>query len=63
MDVFRPQLARGRLGDGAQAELGAGERRIAEPPRRLAVAPVKKILPLPRGSINRAASRPARKPE
>ena len=29
----------------------------------LAVAPVKKMLPLPRGSINRAASRPARKPE
>src|SRR5712671_6557741 len=32
------------------------------PPRKLAVAPVKKMLPLPRGSINRADSRPATKP-
>ena len=31
--------------------------------RMLAVAPVKKIAPRPRGSISRAASRPARKPE
>ena len=33
------------------------------PPRMLAVAPVKKMLPRPRGSIRRAASRPARKPD
>src|SRR4051794_20133264 len=32
------------------------------PPRRLAVAPVKKMLPRPCGSIRRADSRPARKP-
>ena len=31
--------------------------------RKEAVAPVKKMFPLPRGSIRRAASRPARKPE
>ena len=33
------------------------------PPLNEAVAPVKKILPLPRGNISLAASRPARKPE
>jgi hypothetical protein len=32
------------------------------PPRSEAVAPVKKMLPLPCGSISRADSRPARKP-
>ena len=32
------------------------------PPRRLAVAPVKKRLPRPRASMRRAASRPVRKP-
>src|ERR1700730_18623533 len=32
------------------------------PPRKLAVAPVKTLLPLPRGTISRADSRPARKP-
>ena len=32
------------------------------PPRRLAVAPVKKIEPLPCGTMRRAASRPVRKP-
>jgi len=32
------------------------------PPRMLAVAPVKKMDPLPCGSIRRAASRPARNP-
>ena len=32
------------------------------PPRRLAVAPVKKIDPWPRGTISRAASRPVRNP-
>jgi len=32
------------------------------PPRKEAVAPVKKMLPLPRGSISRADSRPATKP-
>src|SRR6267154_2047076 len=32
------------------------------PPRKEAVAPVKKMLPLPRGSISRAASRPETKP-
>ena len=31
-------------------------------PRRLAVAPVKTIVPRPRGSIARATSRPIRKP-
>ena len=33
------------------------------PPRKDAVAPVKKMLPSPRGSTSFAASRPARKPE
>src|ERR1700687_3736541 len=32
------------------------------PPRKDAVAPVKKMLPWPRGSISRAASRPETKP-
>ena len=32
------------------------------PPRRLAVAPVKMIVPCPRGTMTRAASRPIRKP-
>ena len=63
VDVLRPEFARHRLRDGAQPEFRAGKRRIAGAPRRLAVAPVKKMEPRSRGSIRRAASRPVRKPE
>ena len=63
VDVFRPELARGRLGHGAQAEFGAGERRIAGSAAQARGRTGEEDIPLPRGSIRRAASRPARKPE
>src|SRR4029079_2531416 len=62
MDVFGPEFAGHRLRHGAKPEFGAGKGGEPLPPRTDAVAPVKKMLPLPRGSIRRADSRPARKP-
>ena len=63
MDSLRAQFPGQTLAECAQAELCAGKRqRSPLPPRRLAVAPVNRILPLPRGNMQRAASRPARKP-
>ena len=63
VDALRPELARHALRQRPQRVLGAGEggRSRAEP-RMLAVAPVKMIVPRPRGSIALATSRPIRKP-
>ena len=49
-----------------EREPGKRRRPAAEkpaPPRMLAVAPVKMIVPRPRATIGRDASRPIRKPE
>jgi hypothetical protein len=63
VDAERIELPRGALGERAERRLG--RRAKAEkplPPRTDAVAPVKMMVPRPRGTMTRPASRAVRKP-
>ena len=65
MQALRPQFTRHAMGQRAQRVFGAGKSAKAQKPtplRTLAVAPVKIMVPCPRGRIKRTASRPTRKP-
>ena len=56
------RVARQRLREGAQPCFAPAKAEKPAPPRRLAVAPVNRIVPRPRGAMRRAASRPVKKP-
>jgi hypothetical protein len=58
MNAFWPKLARHALGKRPQRVFATGEGGKPSAPRRLAVAPVKRMVPRPRASIRLAASLP-----
>ena len=62
VDPFLAELARRLCAVARSPALAAAKAAKPAPPRRLAVAPVNRMVPRPRSSMWRAASRPVTNP-